>query len=113
MRKIIVSSKGLLKVNNTYQSESIEKKLAKKMEGEETDIQTKDLKFAYTRAEDGVIGMTDIRFDKREMLMMANDAIARKAIMKGNEFLEKKEKEKETKQITMNPEGGESTAGKN
>lgn len=108
MRKIITSNKGLIKRNTSIEGKSIERMLSDKMAGEEIEMTGKAL--MYTERKDGVLPITNIRSDRFEIAMEANDNKERLIIAKTNEF---KKKENEAKQIDMtkNPKGSQSTEG--
>lgn len=92
MRKITVSSKGLLKRNTSIEGQSIEKMLEERKHGNmEIEIVGKNI--FYTERNEGVVPTTNIRTDKFELAMMANDTKERMIITKGQEAREAKKVE--------------------
>lgn len=82
MRTVIMKGKGKLNVNDTYEGESIETLVAKRMEGGEIELGGKAL--LYTERKDGVLPETNIRTDKFDLALMAQDAIAKSARARQN-----------------------------
>lgn len=73
MRKKYVSKRSSLKRNDTKIGYSIEQEIRKKMEGEEIEMGQKPT--IYTKREEGVIPIYNIRTDKWEVAQEAMDAV--------------------------------------
>lgn len=79
MRKVVTPTNGKIKRENvTYEGESIEQMIAKRMNGNEIEIGGKAL--LYTDRKDGVLPETNIRSDRFDIAMMALDAVERARI---------------------------------
>lgn len=72
--------RGLMKVNDTYEGESIESLIAKRLDGVDIELGGKAL--LYTERKDGVLPETNIRTDRFDMIMMAHDALEKTRIAK-------------------------------
>ncbi|QCS36874.1 hypothetical protein [Tortoise microvirus 18] len=80
----------LIKVNNSYEAESIEQQLRRVMEGETVDLKTKEK--IYTEKRLGVLPETDIRTDRFKIAQDAIDYVNRSGAAKSEE-LEKRSQE--------------------
>lgn len=78
MRKVHVSTKGLMCRNETYVAKSIEQELAEVMAGESVELGGKSL--LYTERKDGVLWETNIRTDRWEIAQDALDVRERSKI---------------------------------
>lgn len=89
--KSVILRTGQLKINDTYEGESIEQQIAKRMEGGDIDIGGKQQ--VYTERKDGVLPITNIRSDRFDMAMMAIDAVERTRISKRDAMNDTREKD--------------------
>lgn len=88
-----VSKKSLIRRNKSFEGESVEDEIRRRMEGQEVEMGTKQL--GYTLREDGVLPVTNIRTDKFAIAQEAHDYVSRSIIAKGVEFAKKGEGESE------------------
>lgn len=90
MKKVMKSKVSQLKINKASVADSIEIQMERLLNNEGLDgVENKELK--YTRADEGVIGITDIRFDKWDAAIEQNEKIMESE----RERLEDKRKKRE------------------
>lgn len=89
MRKVIVSSKGKIKRNKTYEGISIEEQLRRKNEGEAIEMNAQNK--GYNKAEDGIPWISDIRTDKLEIARQFKEAEYKSKMAATQEFFKKEE----------------------
>lgn len=95
--KTIAINRGtLIERNTTYEGKSIEQELASQLST--GDIVLGGSEILYTWKKDGVLPETNIRTDRMERMMMANDKIERTLLNKKMEQ-QKKKAEAEAKSI--------------
>lgn len=107
MRKISVKPTRRLKVNQSFEGETIETQLKRMMDGE--TIETKGKPLLYTEKKDGVLPETNIRSDRFQLAQDAIDYVNRSNIAKRDEFA--KQTEEKTNQGTENQITGKTTEG--
>lgn len=89
MKKITVKSNRKIKINDSYEADSMETKLRKVMTGEQIEMQGKGL--VYTDRKDGVLPETNIRTDRFQEAQNALDYVTGEKIARREASVKAKE----------------------
>lgn len=95
MRKVRIPQRGTITGITTYEGESIEQQIARRMTGSDIEIGGKAM--LYTERKDGVVPITNIRSDRFDMAQSALDSIERNRVARRDAmYKEQAEKRKES-----------------
>lgn len=100
--RIVTTKKGLV-INNSYEGEPMERKIAKMMEGNEPI--GAEAPTMYTERKDGVLAETDIRTDRWDVAIEATEVIEKQRISKreNKEEVKNEQKSEETSSTHETP----------
>lgn len=102
MRKVRIPTIGKINKNDSYEGQSIETMIAKRMTGSDVEIGGKAL--MYTDRKDGVLPETNIRTDRFEIAQNALDIVERNRIARREAFY-KEQSEKGKADMKIEPGG--------